>query len=141
VGYENSGDGAAVMTNAQGGGRLADEVMRSIAAAYDWPDFRDHPPVARAAVKVDPSILERYVGTYDLTDAMPMVKISIALDNGRLTMQSAGEEKNVMFAESETKFFLTKENVEMEFKPNRAGKLRYLVIVRDGRETIAAKEQ
>jgi hypothetical protein len=55
-------------------------------------------------------------------------------------MQSAGEEKNAMFAESATKFFLTKQDVELEFKPNRAGKLKYLVIVRDGRETIAAKE-
>ena len=32
VGYEKNGEGAAVMTNAQGGGRLADEVIRSIAA-------------------------------------------------------------------------------------------------------------
>jgi CubicO group peptidase (beta-lactamase class C family) len=38
--YEEDGEGAVVMTNAQGGSRLADEVMRSIAAVYHWPDFQ-----------------------------------------------------------------------------------------------------
>ena len=38
--YEQGGDGAVVMTNAQGGSILADEVMRSIATEYDWPDYR-----------------------------------------------------------------------------------------------------
>jgi CubicO group peptidase (beta-lactamase class C family) len=43
VAYENSGEGAVVMTNAQGGGALAIEIMRSIAAEYGWPDY--HPRV------------------------------------------------------------------------------------------------
>ena len=40
VAYENSGEGAVVMTNAQGGGALAIEIMRSIAVEYGWPDYR-----------------------------------------------------------------------------------------------------
>jgi CubicO group peptidase (beta-lactamase class C family) len=40
VAYENHLDGAVVMTNAQGGTRLAEEVMQSIATDYGWPDFR-----------------------------------------------------------------------------------------------------
>jgi CubicO group peptidase (beta-lactamase class C family) len=40
VAYEHHGDGAVVMTNAQGGLRLATEVMQSIATEYGWPDFR-----------------------------------------------------------------------------------------------------
>jgi hypothetical protein len=35
--FEN-GDGAAIMTNGARGGQLAGEIMRSIAAEYDWPD-------------------------------------------------------------------------------------------------------
>jgi CubicO group peptidase (beta-lactamase class C family) len=35
VGYDHTGDGAVVMTNAQGGSRLAAEVMSAIAMAYD----------------------------------------------------------------------------------------------------------
>jgi CubicO group peptidase (beta-lactamase class C family) len=40
VEYENHLDGAIVMTNAQGGYRLAEEIMQSIATEYGWPDFR-----------------------------------------------------------------------------------------------------
>jgi hypothetical protein len=47
------------MTNAQGGLLLAYEVVRSIASVYGWPDFH---PIARATVRVDPSILATYTG-------------------------------------------------------------------------------
>ena len=40
VEYENHLNGAVVMTNAQGGTRLAEEIIQSIATEYDWPDFR-----------------------------------------------------------------------------------------------------
>ena len=40
VGYDRNGNGAVVMTNAQGGGRLAAEIMSAIATTYDWPDWR-----------------------------------------------------------------------------------------------------
>jgi CubicO group peptidase (beta-lactamase class C family) len=39
VAYENHNDGAVVMTNAQGGSRLAEEILQSIATEYGWPDF------------------------------------------------------------------------------------------------------
>jgi CubicO group peptidase (beta-lactamase class C family) len=39
VAYENHSDGAVVMTNAQGGSRLAEEILQSIATEYGWPDF------------------------------------------------------------------------------------------------------
>jgi len=35
--FEN-GDGAVIMTNGDRGGQLANEIVRSIAAEYDWPD-------------------------------------------------------------------------------------------------------
>jgi CubicO group peptidase (beta-lactamase class C family) len=48
AGFENSlvahqltGEGAVVMTNAQGGQQLADAIIRSIASVYGWPNF--HP--------------------------------------------------------------------------------------------------
>jgi hypothetical protein len=49
--------------------------------------------------KVDPAILAQYILTYDLTENTPVVKVAITLEDGRLTLQSAGEEKNAMFAE------------------------------------------
>jgi CubicO group peptidase (beta-lactamase class C family) len=44
VAYVKRGEGAVVMTNAQGGGALAAEIMRSIAAEYEWPNYY-HPKI------------------------------------------------------------------------------------------------
>jgi CubicO group peptidase (beta-lactamase class C family) len=38
IAYDN-GDGVAIMTNGMNGGRLAEELVRTIALAYHWPDF------------------------------------------------------------------------------------------------------
>jgi hypothetical protein len=38
--YEDGSEGAIVMTNAQGGSVLANEILRSIAVEYNWPDKR-----------------------------------------------------------------------------------------------------
>jgi hypothetical protein len=35
-----NGQGAVVMTNAQGGMKLASEIVAAIAAEYGWPDYR-----------------------------------------------------------------------------------------------------
>ena len=39
VAYETSGDGAVVMTNGDSGTLRGDEVIRSIATEYRWPDY------------------------------------------------------------------------------------------------------
>ena len=35
-----SGDGAVIMTNSDAGGELIPEILRAIAAEYNWPDYR-----------------------------------------------------------------------------------------------------
>ena len=39
VAYVNSGEGAIVMTNSDDGAELIQEIVRSIAKEYDWPDY------------------------------------------------------------------------------------------------------
>ena len=85
VGYENGGDGAVVMTNVQGGSRIAAEIISSIAVEYDWPDFR---PAVRTQVKVDPAILARYVGTYKLA---PEFSVTFRLDGDQLMTRATGQ--------------------------------------------------
>jgi CubicO group peptidase (beta-lactamase class C family) len=38
--YRDGGRGAIVMTNGDRGGNLADEILGSVAAEYNWPDYR-----------------------------------------------------------------------------------------------------
>ena len=132
--YEQDGEGAVVMTNAQGGMRLADEVMRSIAAVYHWPDFQ---PKVRAVVSVDPKILAGYVGTYELT---PKFSLVVTVEDGHLVTQATGQSSFAMLAESETKFFPTAFDAEIEFFKDAQGKVSYLMLLQNGHETKGVKK-
>jgi CubicO group peptidase (beta-lactamase class C family) len=132
--YEHNGEGAAVMTNAQGGMRLALQIMSSIAVAYDWPDFR---PVVRTVVEVDRSVLARYVGTYELT---PAFSITFSLDGDQLMTQATNQPKVPVFPESKTKFFLKVVDAEVEFFPDDKGQVTYMVLHQNGHETKGVKK-
>jgi CubicO group peptidase (beta-lactamase class C family) len=122
VAYENHGDGAVVMTNAQGGSRLAGEIMQSISAEYGWPDFH---PVVRTSVKVDRAVLTRYVGTYELS---PRFSLTFTLDGDQLMAQAGKQEKLPVFAESETKFFTKAMDSEIEFFSNDKGEVSHMIL-------------
>jgi CubicO group peptidase (beta-lactamase class C family) len=128
VGYERNGDGAAVMTNAQGGGRLAAQVMSAIAMAYDWPDWK--PPI-RTEVKVDPAMLARYVGTYQLA---PNFSVTFTLEGDQLMTQATNQPKFPAYPESQTKFFLKIVDVEVEFFADDKGKVSYLILHQGGQD-------
>lgn len=134
VGYEHGGDGAAVMTNAQGGSRIAAEIMGSIATEYKWSDFQ---PVERALVKVSPAVLARYVGTYQLAPGFDM---HVTLEGDQLMTQATGQDKIPVFPESETKFFPKAVDAELEFFPNDKGEVSYMVLHQGGHEMKAMKK-
>ncbi len=134
VAYEHHGDGAVVMTNAQGGSFLAEEVMRSIAAEYGWADFH---PVVRTEVKVDPKVLAKYVGTYALS---PNFDLTITLDGDQLMTQATHQPKIPIFPESQTKFFLKIVNAEVEFFANDTGDVSYLILHQNDHDTKAMKK-
>jgi CubicO group peptidase (beta-lactamase class C family) len=68
------GQGAVIMTNGDGGERLANEILLAIAAAYGWPEFA---PKTKVRVAVDSGELERVSGTYAL-DSVSGVQLIIA---------------------------------------------------------------
>ncbi len=134
VAYQNNGEGAVVMTNAEGGSRLASEIMSSIAAIYDWPDFR---PIVRTAIKLDRSILARYVGTYELS---PTFRVTFSLDGDQLMTQATNQPKFPVFAESPTKFFLTIVDAQVEFFSDSQGHVTHLVLSQNGHDSKAMKK-
>jgi CubicO group peptidase (beta-lactamase class C family) len=134
VGYEGHGDGAVVMTNAQGGSRLADALMRSIAVEYGWPDFKT---VVRSEVKVAPSILAQYVGTYDL---LPKFSLTFTMDGDAMYAQSNPNDKMRVYAESEMKVFPKAMNAEIEFVKDNKGQVTGLVLHQGGRDLKGVKK-
>lgn len=122
--YEKNGDGAFIMTNSDNGGRIGDELIHSIAAEYNWPDFH---PVTRAAIHVDPKSLEAFAGTYAIT---PTVDIAITLENGQLMWQGPHSPKFPLYAESDSKFFLLvfPPGSSIEFQKDPQGKVTGMVM-------------
>lgn len=133
--YEKSGDGAVVMTNGDGGGQIGDELIHSIANEYNWPDMR---PTVRTAIHVDPKILETYPGTYELSKDFA---ITITLENGQLMGQGSGQPKFPLYAETETKFFLTVVPADIDFIKDEKGKVASLVLHQGGHDMKAPKKQ
>jgi CubicO group peptidase (beta-lactamase class C family) len=134
VGYEHEGEGAVVMTNAQGGSQIAEQIMSSIAVAYGWPDLK---PVERTEVKVAPTVLAKYVGTYDVA---PIGNFVFTLEGDQLMGQPPGQQKGPVFPESQTKFFLKNGPAEMEFFSDDAGKVTYLKLYFQGAEIKGVKK-
>jgi len=132
--YEKTGEGAVVMTNGDKGGELQNEILRSIAAEYGWPDYK---PEVRTAVSVDPKILAGYVGTYQLS---PSADLTITLEDGKLMAQPTGQEKGQIYAESLTKFVPTVVSTEIEFVKDPDGKVTHLILHMGGHETKAPRK-
>ena len=128
VGYEHNGDGAVVMTNAAGGLQIANEIMRSIAVEYDWPDFQ---PVKRTLAKVNRAIVARYAGTYIAT---PTFSVVYTLEGDQLFAQATGQKKFPIFPESDSKFFMKVVDAEIEFHADDKGKVDYLVLHQGGQD-------
>jgi CubicO group peptidase (beta-lactamase class C family) len=109
VAFAELGQGAVVMTNGQGGGRLAAELLRAIAHEYAWPDYgrvRE-----KTVARIDPAIYQSYAGRYEMgPDHIVILKIvagKLILVDGKQTIE--------LLPESETKFFELVEESEIEF--------------------------
>jgi CubicO group peptidase (beta-lactamase class C family) len=135
IAYQRSGDGAVVMTNAQGGQHLANAVVRSIASVYNWPDFHS---VVRRSISVHPAVLADYVGAYELS---PAFFITITLENGQLVAQASGQSKFPIFPESQSKFFLKVVDAQLEFFKAADGRVSHLVLHQNGHDTHGKRKQ
>ena len=98
IAFEN-GDGAVVMTNGARGRALVGEIMRSIAIEHDWPAGQ---PRSRQRITVDPRVLDRLVGTYELS---PKFLIQVSREGDRLFAQATGQDRFEVFPESDRDFF------------------------------------
>lgn len=93
-------------------------------------------PVERKAIKIDPAIFDAYVGQYQLT---PALVVTVSREGDKLMAQPAGQPKLEIFAETETKFFLTVIDAQMEFVKGADGKVTHMVFRQEGQVLEAKK--
>jgi CubicO group peptidase (beta-lactamase class C family) len=125
IAYDH-GDGAVIMTNAMNGGRLSDEILRTIAQEYHWPDFA---PEEKDVAKVSPQLLDSYGGDYRQGR---FTVISLAPSGDHLTARQGTQNLGAVYPSSERDWFFTASPAWLTFQVGSDGRANALVRHADG---------
>ena len=94
------------------------------------------PPVSRVEVKIDPALLDRYVGRYQLA---PSAILTVTRDGGRGFVQLTGQPAFEIFAESEKKFFLKVVDAQLTFEIDAQNPAAAVVLHQNGLDRRAPR--
>ena len=86
-------------------------------------------PKDRKEIAVNPSILDAYVGVYQLA---PEFEITITKEGGSLFAQATAQPKFQIFPESETDFFFKVVDAQISFVKDASGKVNQLILHQGG---------
>ena len=119
--YTNTGRGAVVMTNGDGGDALLSEILRAIAREYDWPDYR---PTEKTVVPLDPETAGQYVGRYDDEGT----RITITRQGEQLFLQTPpmGPTPLKLYPSGERSFFILEGDIDVTFARDAEGRVTSL---------------
>ena len=93
-------------------------------------------PKVREIIKVDPNILNDYVGKYEVK---PNFHFTITKENTQLYCQATGQGKLEIHPESATKFFIKEVDAQISFIRDIHKKVEKLVLHQGGRDIPAKK--
>lgn len=117
--------------------QAAVDVAQGLAAiAYGEPYDMPGQPPAVEVVEVDPAVLQKYAGGYQVSADMTF---TITAEAGHLFGQATGQPKFEIFPTSETDFFAMIADIKLHFEVGADGAVTELVIHEGGQEIHAAK--
>jgi len=127
--------GVVVLTNSSGAGH--DDLGFHLLA----PSLALRPPtrpawVGRKEVALPATVLDRYVGEYQLA---PTFSLVVTREGDGLVTQATGQGKVRIYAESETEFFLKVVDARLSFQVDASGKATGLTLHQNGRDVPGAK--
>jgi serine-type D-Ala-D-Ala carboxypeptidase/endopeptidase len=93
-------------------------------------------PKERKEIAVDPAILDRYVGRYQLA---PEFVIAITREGNALFLQATAQPKFPLFAEAEREFFLKAVDAQITFVVDAEGRAKELVLHQFGVDQTAKR--
>jgi CubicO group peptidase (beta-lactamase class C family) len=108
--FMETGEGAVLMTNAESGYELNQEVVRGLAAQYGWPGILPEPPHPTA---ISPDGLEAFVGVYDLASGLRITVLSTGSD---LWMQVGEQPAFALVPVADREFSAAAANVTVTFR-------------------------
>ncbi|HLZ83548.1 MAG TPA: serine hydrolase, partial [Caulobacteraceae bacterium] len=112
-----SGQGVVIMTNGDAGSELIPEILRAVARTYGWKALQ---PELRTVVAVDPAVLDRYAGGYEIAG---LAKLTVSVKEGRLYVSAPviAPDPFELMAQSPTQFFIPSNGLTLEFVADAAG--------------------
>ncbi len=122
-----------VLRNADYGTPAPGRVMQDLAAIVFGEKYEI--PKAVTEIKVDPKILDAYVGKYQLA---PNFVLTISKKGDQLMAQATGQPQLALFAESETTFFPKVVDLKITFVKDATGKVTDLIL-HQGVDRLAKK--
>ena len=117
-GYTKTGQGAVVLTNSDNGMALIEEIFASIAAEYNWPDFK---VTEKSVIAPDATLNQKLAGQYQLLDK----PASIIAEGNRLYFQSdlLSSKRLELHREANSSFFLTAPDATVRFETDTKNQL------------------
>lgn len=120
--YPYRGQGAVVMADSDNGLILADEVLRAVSAAYEWPDFKSQ---EKTPYRLDPSIYSQFVGHYEVG---PGYALDVTFEDYYLVIKPTGQVATRFYAESGSFFFSIDPYIRIQFLFDRKSDVTGLVL-------------
>ena len=102
----------------------------------DTATLTDEQPVERVEMQVAPTILEQYVGEYEL---MPGFTITVTVEENALMAQATNQPKFPLFATSNTEFFYKVVDAQVTFMEGKDGKFTSIKLEQGGQELVGKK--
>ena len=95
-------------------------------------------PTKKVTITLPDSILNRYIGTYELTN--PDLQIEIRLDNGKLMAHAINGPTFELFAETEKLFAVVQQSqIEIEFVTDGNGNAKELILHQNDQNNVGKK--
>jgi CubicO group peptidase (beta-lactamase class C family) len=110
--FARRGQGVAVMTNAENGSSLYQEILRSVAIVYDWSVLQ--PSVINPA-QLPTETLNRYTGRYIFNNALPTI---VTIEDDHLKMVGDDGRTFLWYPDSEDHFIDSYSGWELEIIVN-----------------------
>ena len=87
------------------------------------------PPKARTEIRINPALLDAYVGVYELA---PSFTLTVSREGNSLFGQATGQSKFQLFPETETDFFWKVVDAQLSFVKDASGKVNQIVLHQGG---------
>jgi CubicO group peptidase (beta-lactamase class C family) len=117
--FVNKGQGAAIMTNSDGGNELVFEILRALSSVYGWSILE---PREMALVEIAPDKLSAYTGDFR-TPEEPDLPVVVTIENDQLHLKSPETGDWVLDPVSETEFVYMDGGVEISFIMGAEGRV------------------